>query len=80
MKKLDQVNPINNPSPHEKNKDFLSQVSEKIDETNKARDELEKVKDETKGFFDELEQIMVPLQEMGERPVVSDPDIVEIKR
>lgn len=67
MKKLDLVNPINNPSQGEKNKEFLSQVSEKIDETNKARDDLEKVKDDLNGFVDVLEQIMVPLQEMGER-------------
>lgn len=42
LKKLDSVNPINNPSSaNEVNQDFLKEISDKIDETNSIKDELE---------------------------------------
>lgn len=59
LKKLDSVNPINNPSSaNEVNQEFLKEISEKIDETNSIKDELERQKEQFSAFIDSIDKAM----------------------
>jgi uncharacterized coiled-coil DUF342 family protein len=81
LDKLENVSPLNNPSPKNstpKQQQFLENLQKLMDRAQKLRDQIQKIQDEINDNDHKLKEVVQPISELKEREV-GTPEIKHIR-